>query len=101
MANILLSERGSSPPHTVSKNWPTSFIKRRAELHTQFSRRYDYRRAQNEDPRALCDWFDTVQCVIGDYGILSEDTYSFDETGFAMGLISTHKVVTRAEYYGR
>ena len=26
---------------------------------------------------------------------------NFDETGFAMGLTATAKVVTRAEYYGR
>ncbi|ODM20650.1 hypothetical protein SI65_03703 [Aspergillus cristatus] len=27
MANILLAARGSSPPHTVGKNWSTSFTK--------------------------------------------------------------------------
>ena len=36
-----------------------------------------------------------------DNGILAEDIYNFDETGFAMGLILAQKVVTRAEYYGR
>ncbi|ODM17344.1 hypothetical protein SI65_07019 [Aspergillus cristatus] len=35
------------------------------------------------------------------YGILSEDIYNFDETGFAMGLTATQKVVIRSEYYGR
>ena len=30
---------------------------------------------------------------------LAEDIYNFDETGFAIGLISTQKVVTRAKYY--
>jgi hypothetical protein len=35
------------------------------------------------------------------YGILREDTYNFDETGFSMGLISTSKVVTGAERRGR
>ena len=101
IANILLAACGSSPPHTVGKNWATSFTKRRPELCTRFSRRYDYRRAQNEAQRALCDWVHTVQRVNADYGILPDDIYNFDETGFAMGLISTHKVVTRAEYYGR
>ena len=32
---------------------------------------------------------------------LSDDIYNFDETGFAMGVISTTRVVTRSEYYGR
>ena len=39
--------------------------------------------------------------MVEENGILAEDIYNFDETGFAMGLISAQKVVTRAEYYSR
>jgi hypothetical protein len=39
--------------------------------------------------------------VIDENGIQLENIYNFDETGFAMGLISSQKVVTRAEFYGR
>lgn len=35
------------------------------------------------------------------HGIQPEDIYNFDDSGFAMGLISAQKVVTRAEYYGQ
>jgi hypothetical protein len=35
------------------------------------------------------------------YGILSEDIYNFDETGFAMGLCATAKVITSSDRYGR
>jgi hypothetical protein len=42
-----------------------------------------------------------VQRVIDENGIQPEDIYNFDETGFAMCLISAQKVGTRAEYYGR
>jgi hypothetical protein len=101
MANILLAARGSQPPPTVGKNWPSKFVERREELRTRFSVRYDYQRALNEDPKALRAWFATVQSVIDEHGIQAEDIYNFDETGFAMGLISSQKVVTRAEYYGR
>ena len=38
--------------------------------------------------------------MILQYGINPDDIYSFDETGFAMGLTATAKVITRAEYYG-
>jgi hypothetical protein len=55
----------------------------------------------NVDPKSLREWFTTVQRVIDENGIQAEDIYNFDETGFAMGLISTQKVVTRAEYCGR
>jgi hypothetical protein len=101
MANILLATRGSQPPSTVGKNWPSIFIKRRDELRTRLSRRYDYQRALNEDPKSLQQWFLTVQSIIDEKGIQPEDIYNFDETGFAMGLIANQKVVTRAEYYGR
>ena len=61
MANILLAARGSHPPPTVGKNWLSKFVKRRDELRTRFSVRYDYQRALNEDLKALRDWFSTVQ----------------------------------------
>ena len=101
MANILLAARGTTPPPTVGVNWVSNFVKRRDELRTRFSRRYDYQRALNEDPKAIKEWFLTVQRVIEENGIQPEDIYNFDETGFAMGLISAQKVITRAEYYGR
>ena len=82
-------------------NWVSAFIKRRDELRSRFSRRYDYQRALNEDPRSICAWFENIKRVIDENGIQPEDIYNFDETGFAMGLISSQKVVTRAEYYSR
>ena len=101
IANILLATRGSQPPPTVGKNWPSKFVQRRDKLRTRYSVRYDYQRALNEDPKALRAWFATVQSVINKNGIQAEDIYNFDETGFTIGLISSQKVVTRAEYYGR
>jgi hypothetical protein len=35
------------------------------------------------------------------YGILNNDTYNFDETGFIIGIISTRAVVTASERRGR
>ncbi|KXL43205.1 hypothetical protein M433DRAFT_8965 [Acidomyces richmondensis BFW] len=35
------------------------------------------------------------------YGILPEDIYNFDETGFQIGQIPTSKVVTAADKLGR
>jgi hypothetical protein len=101
MANILLAARGSTTPLTVGVNWASTFVRRRDELRTRFSRRYDYQRALNEDPKSIQEWFSMVKRVVDENGIQPEDIYNFDETGFAMGLISAQKVVTRAEYYGR
>ena len=101
MANILLAARGSTPVQTVSENWVTNFVKRQSELSTRFSRRYNYERAKCEDPKIIQEWFNCVQRTILQYGIDPDDIYNFDETGFAMGLTATAKVITRSEYYGR
>jgi hypothetical protein len=91
MANILPAARGPTPLSIVSVNWVSSYIKCRDDLRTRFSRRYDYQRALNEDPKSLREWFATVQRVIDENGIQPEDIYNFDETGFAMRLISRAK----------
>jgi hypothetical protein len=101
MANILLAKRGEDPIQTVGVNWSGTFIKRHEDLTMRFSRGYDYKRAQCEDPVVIRDWFSAVRRTIEQYGILPTDIYNFDETGFAMGITSTSKVVTRREYYGR
>lgn len=101
MANILLTQRGITPVQTVGEKWVYNFIKRRDELKTRFSRRYNYQRAKCEDPKIIQDWFNRIQITIMQYGIALEDIYNFDETGFAMGLVATAKGVTRAGMMGR
>ena len=101
MANLLLATRGTTPIQTVGKNWVSTYVKRHPELDTRFSRPYNYKRAKCEDPKFITEWFDLVQKTSLKYGIHKDDIYNFDETGFAMGLTATAKVVTRAEYYGR
>ncbi|GMG14126.1 unnamed protein product [Aspergillus oryzae] len=101
MANILLAKRGDPIPTTVGQKWAHNLVQRRDELKSRFSRRYNYQRAKCEDPKLLREWFERVQITIMQYGIQPDDIYNFDETGFAMGLISTTKVVTRAELAGR
>ena len=104
MASLLLQSRGSSfssTPPTVGKNWPTEFIKRHPGLKTRFSRKYDYKRAENENPAIIIEWFKLVEKTIQDNGILADDIYNFDESGFAMGINATTKVITRAFFHGR
>jgi hypothetical protein len=100
-ANILLAARGTTPPLTVGEKWVYNYVDRHPKLSTRFSRRYNYERAKCEDPKMVQEWFNLVQRTILENGIDPDDIYNFDETGFAMGLIATAKVITRAEYYGR
>jgi hypothetical protein len=46
MADLLLAKRDALP---IGKNWTLSFITRRMELKTKFSRKYDYKRALYKD----------------------------------------------------
>ena len=101
MANILLSKRGTTNTQTVGVNWVYNFVKRQDELKSRYSRRYNHQRAKCEDPKTIKEWFDRVQITIMQHGIALEDIYNFDETGYAMGLVATAKVVTRADMVGK
>ena len=98
MANKLLEERGSNP---IGKNWVDNFVKRTAELRTRWSRPYDHQRAACEDPVAIQRWFDLVQAMKQKWGIVDDDIYNFDETGFIIGKISLQLVVTSLEGYSK
>ena len=95
MANLLLSQRGQSS--SVGTNWITRFVKRHDKLMSKYLRKYDYQRAKCHDPEIISDWFKLVQATIEKYGIVTEDIYNFDETGFQMGVIATVKVITQTK----
>ncbi|RFU25453.1 hypothetical protein B7463_g10893, partial [Scytalidium lignicola] len=102
MANTLISERGEpTPPSPVGKNWVQRFLSRHAELTTKYIRKYNYQRAKCEDPKLIQQWFTQFLEIKAQYGILDEDIYNFDETGFAMGTIATTKVVTASDCFGK
>ena len=50
MANSLRAERNLVQ---VGQNWPSTFVKRRPKLQVKFNRKYDYKRALCEDPKAI------------------------------------------------
>jgi hypothetical protein len=104
MARLLLQSRdsgSSSTPPNVGINWPTEFIERNPGLTTRFSRKYDYKRAENEDPAITIEWFQLVEKTIRENGIISDDIYNFDEAGFAMEINATERVVKQAFFHGR
>jgi hypothetical protein len=101
MAQIILDAGTSTPSQHIGKNWVTEFTKRRPEVKSRFARKINRQRALCEDPRIISQWFDKLQKTKDQWGIQDEDIYNFDETGFAMGLIATTKVVSRAEMPGK
>jgi hypothetical protein len=94
MANQLLGVRDAPP---VGKLWAHNFVKRQPELRTRYTRRYDYQRAKCEDPKVIGEWFALVRNVKAKYGIVDDDIYNFDETGFMMGIIFAGMVVTTSD----
>ena len=102
MANLLIQKRSDANQGiTVGKRWVLNFVRRHQALQTRYNRKYDYQRAKCEDPTLIRNWFQLVRNTIAKYGIMDEDIYNFDETGFQMGVISTAKVVTGAERSNR
>ncbi|EDN92476.1 hypothetical protein SS1G_08339 [Sclerotinia sclerotiorum 1980 UF-70] len=67
----------------------------------RFNRIYDFQRALCEDSELIERWFRLVSNMRAKYGILDCDFYNFDETGFMMGQISLHIVVTKADRCGK
>jgi hypothetical protein len=102
MADVLLAARGQDPPPPpVGKNWVTRFVNNQPELQTKWNRKFHSQRARCEDPIKISAWFKLVEDTRQTWGILHEDTYNFDETGFMMGVAATSKVVTSADTIGR
>ncbi|RAQ98726.1 plasma membrane calcium-transporting atpase 2 [Stemphylium lycopersici] len=102
MADALLAARGQDPPpQPIGKKWVSRFVQSQPELQTKWSRRFNSQRADYEDPVAIAAWFKLVEETRQTYGVLDQDIYNFDETGFAMGVASTSKVVTSSNRVGR
>lgn len=102
MANSLLAARGQRPPpRLVGKCWTSRFINAQPEIQTKWNRKFHAQRAKCEDPVKYGAWYKLVRETREEYGILEEDTYNFDETGFMMGVASTSKVVTSSDTVGR
>jgi hypothetical protein len=49
------------------------------------------------DTAIISPWFNLVRNVKAKYGILDQDTYNFDKTGFQIGVGGSVKVVTASE----
>jgi hypothetical protein len=94
MANQLRAARDADP---VGPQWASNFVKREPGLKSRITRQRDRQRVLCSDLEVIGPWFDLVQNVKAKYGILDDDTYNFDETGFTMGVGNRVKVVTASE----
>jgi hypothetical protein len=100
MASILATQRTGSDTLLVGQNWVRNFINRHDNLKLKYNHKYDYQCAKYEDPVLIRDWFNHVQDIKIQYGILDKNIWNFDKTGFQMGVIATAKVVTGTDRAG-
>ncbi|KAL2016468.1 hypothetical protein VTK56DRAFT_3489 [Thermocarpiscus australiensis] len=94
MANQLLRIRDAPP---VGKLWAHRFVRRQSKIRMHYLRKYDYQRAKCEDLKVIGEWLTLVRNVKAKYGIVDDDVYNFDETGFIMGIICAGMVVTTSD----
>ena len=95
LAQRLVSAR--IPSATIGKNWVNRYVNRHPGLISKYTQKYDYQRAKCENPELIKSWFMRVQETIQNYGILREDIYNMDETGFQMGVTGTYRVICGLE----
>lgn len=82
---------------SLSERWVHRYTQRHPELKPKYTSKYDYQCARCEDPKVLQKWFGLVRETVQRYGILEEDIYNMDETGFQMGKASTVNVTCGSE----
>ena len=98
LAQLLLSAwLKPSQDAFISEQWVSQFIQHHYELKSKYTHQYDYQRAKCEDPGLIKGQFDCVQRTILRYGILEQDIYNMNETGFQMGVASTAKIICGSE----
>jgi hypothetical protein len=99
MAQSLIDARGTlPPPPRIGKNWLYKWINKRPDLDKRLIRTLDSQRYKQQDPQIIGGHFERYQSIKQEHDILDEDTYNFDETGFAMGVAhpGSAKVLTTA-----
>ncbi len=82
-ANELLRARTEDPEAKVGKNWVQRFKDRHHKvIGTYWSKALDTQRAKCLNPVAVKDWFEIVKTEIVEAGVLPENIYAMDESGF-------------------
>lgn len=78
----------------VGEHWIANFLERHHDtLKTYWSKSLDMKRARGLNQRAVDDWFDILHREIVEKGVLPENTFAMDESGFPPFDEGTRRVV--------
>ena len=92
-ANYLLSKMPGDR-RTVGPNWVFHFLARNPDLYKRKQKPLAVEQSNAEDPVALEEYFEKYQVAREDYGIVDDDVWNMDETGFHIGCGREHWVIT-------
>ena len=95
-ANEILRRRGENSFEPVGINWVNRFAERhRNRVKTYWSKSLETQRAESLNPHNVSHWFDLIKQEIVDKGILPENIYGMDESGFPPSNQGTQRVFGR------
>lgn len=95
-ADNILTARLGDDHLPLGHNWVNNFLARhRDELQSHWSKPLDTQRGQALNPTNVKLWFDMVKEHIVDAGVLPENVYGMDESGFPPSDQGTQRVIGR------
>jgi hypothetical protein len=72
----------TTPPPAININWSRRFIKRHPKLHIQKATPLAAKRKRIYNVDDLRDWFLRLRKTIQEYGVIDNDIYNINETGY-------------------
>lgn len=103
-ANAILAERvgKNGTPPSLGQHWVDRFIVRNSYFKMKQSTR-DKLRQDAENPKVILEWYNMLEDVIKESGVVFQDIFNMDETGFLLGKGKDQLCITRkkrAQYFG-
>ncbi|ERF69424.1 hypothetical protein EPUS_09427 [Endocarpon pusillum Z07020] len=95
-ANSILKQdyTGEDSPPIVSDHWTQRFLERYPGLCKMKQKPLELERKLAHDPRVFSNWFRRFHQLRTKYGVADEDIWTFDETGFRIGMGKSQWIVT-------
>jgi hypothetical protein len=81
------------PQFTLGQDWVPRFILRHPHLTVVIGRRIESVRMDGATKPVLEAWFDAYNKVVQKEGIMQENTYNMDESGFSIGTMESTRII--------
>jgi hypothetical protein len=82
-------------PPQIGKQWARRWLLRHPKYKRVKAKPMEVQRKLAQEPEALKGWFDRLQSIKEELGILPEDVYNMDETGCRIGVATSQYVYSK------